>query len=63
MADKGYVIEEELKELDLQLNIPAFASSTSQMSPSDVCETRKIAKHRIHVERAINRVKNFKLVS
>ena len=59
MAEKGFVIEKQLKGLDLQLNIPPFASSTSQMSPSNVCETRKIAKHRIHVERPINIVKNF----
>lgn len=26
MADKGFVIEEEMKELDLQLDIPPFAS-------------------------------------
>jgi hypothetical protein len=33
------------------------------MSPRDVVQTKLIAKHRIHVERVINKIKNFKLVS
>ncbi|XP_076085158.1 uncharacterized protein LOC143055969 [Mytilus galloprovincialis] len=63
MADKGFTIEKELKEIGLQLNIPPFASSGSQMKSADVNETIKIAKHRVHVERAIARVKQFKILS
>lgn len=63
MADKGFRIEKDLEKLGLKLNIPPFASSAHQMSPADVEMTKKIARHRIHVERAINRIKNFKLVS
>ena len=33
------------------------------MKPSDVSKTVKIAKHRVHVERAIARVKQFKILS
>ena len=62
MADKGFRIEKDLEKLGLNLNIPPFASSACQMSPADVDLTKKIARHRIHVERAINRIKNFKLV-
>ncbi len=32
------------------------------MSSSDVAQTRIIAKHRIRVERSINRIKRYKLV-
>jgi hypothetical protein len=60
MADKGFRIEKDLQELKLKLNIPPFAS---QMSAGDVALTRKIAAHRIHIERAINQIKNFKLVN
>ena len=64
MADKGFRIEKDLQELKLKLNIPPFASSASQMSAGDVAYiTRKIAAHRIHIERAINHMKNFKLVN
>jgi hypothetical protein len=63
MADKGFRIEKDLQELKLKLNIPPFASSASQMCVGDVALTRKIAAHRIHIERAINQIKNFKLVN
>ncbi|XP_078618709.1 uncharacterized protein LOC144886133 [Branchiostoma floridae x Branchiostoma japonicum] len=62
MADKGFVIDKELEQLGLRLNIPPFSSSSCQMCPGDVNLTRKIASQRVHIERAINRIKNFKLV-
>ena len=62
MADKGFHIEEHLNKLGLQLNVPPYASATSQMRPEDVKKTRQIAAHRIHVERAINRIKRFQIV-
>jgi hypothetical protein len=62
MVDKGFLIREDIEKLGLELIIPPFASSTEQMPPSDVALTQKIAKHRIHVERAISRVKKFKIV-
>ena len=63
MADKGFKIEESVEEIGLTLNIPPFASSGTQMSENDVLFTRKIAKHRVHVERAIRRIKSFKILS
>lgn len=63
MVDKGFLIEKDVKELGLNLNIPPFAKSNSQMPVTDVELTKKIAKHRVHVERAIAKVKKFKIVS
>ncbi|CAG2224367.1 unnamed protein product [Mytilus edulis] len=63
MADKGFRIEKDLGELNLRLNIPPFASTATQMSSGDVALTRKIAAHRIHIERSINQIKNFKIVN
>lgn len=63
MVDKGFLIEKDVKELDLNLNIPPFAKSNLQMPVPDVEMTKKIAKHRVHVERAIAKVKKFKIVS
>ena len=57
MADKGFTIEDLLSPLNCSLNIPPFLSEKVQFSKEDVERTQKIAKLRIHVERAIRRVK------
>ena len=58
MADKGFTIKDILKELDIELNIPPFLKD-GKMSPSNVQKCRKIASLRIHVERAIGRLKKY----
>lgn len=63
MADKGFRIENEIEAVGLQLNIPPFASCASQMKSPEVSETIKKAKHCVHVERAIARIKQFKILS
>jgi hypothetical protein len=63
MVDKGFNITTEMEELGLKLYIPPFASSDCQLTPAEVAKTKKIAKHRVHVERAIARIKNFKILS
>ena len=63
MADKGSNIESELKEIGLQLNIPRFFGSKSQFEESDVLKIQSIAHHRIHVERAIGKVRRFGIFS
>ena len=55
MADKGFDIEEELKKIGLQLNIPPFLKEKPQFNENEVIKTQTIAKHRIHVERAIGK--------
>lgn len=62
MADKGFTIKDERIELGLSLNIPPFESSSSQMTPSDKYLTQKIAKHRVHIERVIAKIKTYKLI-
>lgn len=62
MVDKGFFIKPEIEALGLELIIPPFASCSEQMPAADISLTRKIAKHRVHVERAISRVKKFKIV-
>ena len=58
MADKGFTIE-DLLPLGVSLNIPPFLGSSNQMPAQDVVRTQEIASLRIHVERAINKIKNF----
>ena len=54
MVDKGFLIEKDVNELGLNLNIPPFAKSKSQMPATAVEMTKK---------RAITIVKKFKIVS
>ena len=50
MADKGFTIE------DVH---PPFLGMSEQMSAKDVIKTQEIVSLRIHVERAMNKEKNF----
>ena len=58
MADKGFTIQ-DLLPVGVSLNIPPFLGSSAQMPAEDVVRTQEIASLRIHVERAINKIKNF----
>ena len=62
MADRGFTIEEDLKPLNVALNIPSFLRGRSQLNIAEVKESQTIASVRIHVERAIQRVKKFKIL-
>ena len=61
MADRGFLIRDLLARSYATLNIPPF-SMGKQMSGRAVTKTRRIASARIHVERAIGRLKNFKIL-
>lgn len=58
MANKGLQIADILP-LGVTLNIPPFLRTNTQISAEDVVQTQQIAGLRIHVERAINKIKNF----
>ena len=58
MAEKGFTIE-DLLPLGVYLNIPPFLGKSAQMPADQVVLTQKIASLRMHVERAINKIKNF----
>ena len=59
MADRGFDIEADLIPLGVKLNIPPFLKGKSQLSEKEMVETRHIASVRIHVERAMERIKNY----
>ena len=58
MADKGFTIS-DLLPLGVSLNLPLFLGGSNQMPAEDVVKTQEIASLRIHIERAINKIKNF----
>ena len=63
MADRGFTIHDLLEERKVRLVLPAFTRKKSQLTTEQVTRTRRIANVRIHVERAIRRLKVFKILS
>ena len=63
MADKGFEVQDMLASIGVRLNIPPKKRGDRQMTPEDICKTKKIAAVRIHVERAIRRIKLFRLLA
>jgi hypothetical protein len=61
MADRGFDICDLLPP-GVGLNIPPFKGSRDQLTAAEVRETVHIASVRIHVERAIGRIKNFHIL-
>ena len=56
---RGFDIQDLLAKYDIILNIPAFCNSaTAHLEGRAVVATQKIARVRIHAERAIGQVKN-----
>ncbi len=62
MADRGFKIRHLLLKRGCTLNIPAF-SHGQNLSYKAVRNSRRIASVRIHVERAIGRMKTFRILN
>ncbi|KAL9958144.1 hypothetical protein ACROYT_G035117 [Oculina patagonica] len=61
MADKGFNVRDLLTRKKVSLNIPPLCKG-KQLSKKAVKSTRAIASVRIHVERAIERLKDFRIL-
>lgn len=62
MADRGFLIEDDLRELGVKLNRPPMLNGRRQLTVAEETRTRQIANLRIHVERVIREVKNFRIL-
>ena len=62
MADRGFTVRDVLQEKGVSLNIPPFMENRQQLPAEEVQRGRKIASLRIHVERAIGRIKNYRII-
>jgi hypothetical protein len=62
MADRGFTIREDLLYHNADLVIPPAAKGQNQATGAEARMTKKIANLRIHVERAINRIKWFRIL-
>jgi hypothetical protein len=68
MADRGFQIKDLVVKKRAHLNMPPFTRKCAKgkgktLTKGEIRETRQIAVLRIHVERAIRRLKLFKLLS
>lgn len=62
MADRGFDISEALALVGASLAIPPFTKGKSQLSQEEVETARALSRVRIHVERAIGRIKLYKIL-
>lgn len=59
MADKGFLIEESCTNAGVKLIRPPFLRKNKQLSLNDGVANTEIAKARVHIERAIQRIKIY----
>ncbi len=50
LADRGFLIRDELAACDATLRIPHFTKMKKQLSAQDVDTSRQLSRVRIHVE-------------
>ena len=62
LADRGFLIEDDLNRKGAYLSIPKFTKGKTQLPARDVHGSRHIANVRIHVERVIGALKNFRIL-
>ena len=63
MADRGFNIEEDPKRRGAKVVIPNFTRGKSQLRRNEVVHTRRVTNVRIHVERAIRRIRCFRILN
>ena len=61
MADRGFSIADLLDAKGVRLNMPPMKTK-DQFTQHELTTTRRIASLRIHVERAIGRIKSYKIL-
>lgn len=62
MCDKGFDIDELLDGRGISLHRPPYLQGKQQLTEDELIVTRRIASLRIQVERAIERVKNYRIL-
>ncbi|XP_067125794.1 uncharacterized protein [Centruroides vittatus] len=63
MVDKGFHIDKACAERNIHLIRPPFLRIQTQLTHEQALETSQIASTQVHVERAIQRLKNFQILS
>lgn len=60
--DRGFNVQDVFLSRKVKVVGPLFKSKTGQFSKEQVFKSKDVAKARIHVERAIGRLKEFDLL-
>ena len=63
LADRGCLNHDELASRGAELMIPAFLKGKHQLSAREVETSRNMSRVRIHVERMMGWLKNFRILS
>ena len=62
MFDKGFTVQDLFLSRQVKAVIPPFVRSKRQFTPSEVYQCKRIARARIHIERVMGRLKEFRLL-
>ncbi|CAN7938375.1 unnamed protein product, partial [Ixodes hexagonus] len=62
LADRGFLIREDVASRGATLVVPALTRGKNQLSAREAEEARRISSIRIHVERAIGRMKVYRIL-
>ena len=63
MGDKGFNFTDLLEPIEVTLDMPPFLSDKAQFNEEEVENTQSVASVCIHVERAISRIKMYKIIT
>ena len=63
MADRGFDIRDLLLSREVKLVSPPFTKGRTQFVKGKVEKTSNMARARIHIERVIGRIKDFRILS
>lgn len=64
MADRGFTVSNELRQMGVALVLPSFKGrGRPQMTAEECAKSENIAKGRIHIERAIQRIRTFNILA
>ena len=62
MADKGFLIQDELVSVGATLVMPKFLKNRKQFTKEEAEDNKKAACLRVHVERCMERIKNWHIL-
>lgn len=63
MADRGFLIQEQIIKRKAKFIIPSFKNGKQQLQPLEIERNREIASLRIHVERVIGNLRSKFLIT
>ena len=63
MVDRGFNIQDMLLSREVKLVIPPFTKGRTQFVKGKVEQTSSVARARIHIERVIGRIKDFRILN